>query len=139
MWIQPRTRRQPDLVRRSRPVLIVDDDEDIRTVLRETLHEWGYAAICAADGYEAMSFVQEVTPSTIILDLWMPKMNGFLFRKWLVTQPRLVDVPVIVLTAAGAQGADQLDDVTALYKPVDFDLLNAFLGVHVRTPAAERR
>ena len=139
MWMQARTRRQPELIRRSRPVLIVDDDEDIRTVLRETLHEWGYASICAADGHEAMSFVQEVTPSTIILDLWMPKMNGFLFRKWLMTQHRLVNVPVIVLTAAGAQGADQLDNVTALYKPVDFDLLNAFLGVHVRGPAAERR
>jgi CheY-like chemotaxis protein len=122
-------------MRRSRPVLVVDDDEDIRTVLREMLHEWGYPAICAADGREAMAFVQEITPSTIILDLWMPKMNGFLFRKWQLTQPRLLDVPVIVLTAAGAQGADQLEDVTALYKPVDFDLLRAFLGVHVRARA----
>ena len=134
MWIQPRARWQPDAMRRLRPVLVVDDEPEIRTVLREMLREWGYSTICAADGHEAITCVQKVTPSTIILDLWMPKMNGFLFRKWQLTQPRLADVPVIVLTAAGAQGADQLDDVTALYKPVDFDLLRAFLGVHVRTP-----
>jgi CheY-like chemotaxis protein len=133
MWLPSRTRTPPPkATRRPPPVLVVDDDDDIRTVLRQVLSEWGYSSICAANGYEAMRLVQNVTPSTIILDLWMPKMNGFLFRKWQLTQPYLAGVPVIVLTAAGAQGADQLDDVTALYKPVDFDLLQALLGVQSR-------
>jgi len=131
MWLQPSASSSHPKPR-SRPVLIVDDDEDIRNALREILPTWGYSVIGAADGYEAMTFAREFTPATIILDLFMPKMNGFLFRRWQLAQPNLANVPVIVLTAAGSAGADLLSDVTALYKPVDFDLLHAFLDVHVR-------
>src|SRR5205814_1804454 len=104
MWLQPRASspRKP----RSRPVLIIDDDDDIRDVLREILPTWGYPVISAANGHEAMTFAREFTPATIILDLWMPKMNGFLFRRWQLGQPNLARVPVIVLTAAGPAGAD---------------------------------
>jgi len=114
-----------------RPVLVVDDDEDVRWFLRIALSEWGYSVLCAGDGDEAMAIARKVTPLIIILDLWLPRVSGFAFRAWQLEQRRLRHVPVIVLTAAGPGAADPLSDVAALYKPVDLDLLKALLEVQI--------
>ncbi len=114
-----------------RPILVVEDDEDTRSFLRIALSEWGYPVVGAADGGEAITVVQRVTPSVIILDLWLPRVSGFVFRSWLLDQPRLADVPVILLTAAGPAASDSVPDVATLYKPVDLDLLKALLEVQL--------
>jgi DNA-binding response OmpR family regulator len=122
------------------PILVVDDDEDIRAFLREALLEWGYRVVCADDGDDAMAIARQVVPAAIILDLWLPRVSGFTFRAWQLEQPQLVDVPVIVLTAAGPAAIDRLADVAALHKPVDLDLLRVLLdALQVRPPKAAER
>src|ERR1044071_544952 len=130
MWLGRGTKK-PTMKLPTRPVLVVDDDEDIREFLRSALSEWGYGVLCAADGDEAIAIAQKVTPLIIILDLWLPRVSGFAFREWQLEQWRLSRVPVIVLTAAGPGAADRLSDVAALYKPVDLDLLKALLEVQL--------
>ena len=75
-----------------------------------------------------MAIARGCAPAAIILDLWLPKVNGYTFRAWQLEQPHLVDVPVIVLTAAGPSAVDPIPGVSALYKPLDVDLLKALLG-----------
>jgi DNA-binding response OmpR family regulator len=122
---------RPHSNRPSQLVLIVDDDEDIRSSLHRTLVEWGYRVVCAEDGDDAMAIVQRVTPATIILDLCMPRVSGYAFREWQLAQPTLSRVPVIVLTAAGSNATDDLPGVASLYKPIDVDLLQALLVVQI--------
>jgi DNA-binding response OmpR family regulator len=112
---------------RTPPILVVEDDEDTRSFLEIALSEWGHTVICTADGSEAMRVAEHIRPAAIILDLWLPRVNGFAFRSWLLERPRLMDVPVIVLTAAGPVATDPVPDVAILYKPVNFDLLKAML------------
>jgi DNA-binding response OmpR family regulator len=128
---------------RTPPILVVEDDDDTRSFLEFALSEWGHAVICAADGREAMRLAEHITPAAILLDLWLPRMNGFAFRSWLLEQPRLADVPVILLTAAGPAATDPVPDVAILYKPLDFDLLKAVLEAELApettTPARNAR
>ena len=100
--------------------------------------EWGYEVICAEDGEDAIRMAAKFRPALIVLDLGMPRMNGFAFRTWQLAQPRLADIPVIVLTAEGPQAADRLAGVSALYKPLDVGLLQVFLNLHVQ-PASPRQ
>jgi two-component system response regulator MprA len=109
----------------------VEDDEDTRSFLELVLSEWGYAVLCAEDGIEAMALARHITPALVILDLWLPRLNGFAFRSWLLEQPSLARVPVIVVTAAGPGVADQVQDVATLYKPIDVDLFKALLEVQL--------
>jgi DNA-binding response OmpR family regulator len=138
MWLRRQAKRF-DPKHRLGPILVIDDDEDIRAVVRDALVGWGYDVLCAEDGGEAMAMLRDLVPAAIILDLWMPHVNGFVFREWQLAQRRLADVPVIVLTAAGAAAADSLTDVTALYKPIDFDLLDALLHVQVMATPVHAR
>src|SRR4051812_11661478 len=119
------------------PILVVDDDDEIRMALRRSIMDWGYEVVCAEDGEEAIRIAAKLRPALIVLDLQMPKMSGFAFRTWQLAQPRLAEIPVIVLTAAGPRAADRLVGVSALYKPFDVGLLQVFLNVHVQ-PASPR-
>src|SRR4051794_18313064 len=90
------------------PFLVVDEDDEIRMALRRSIVDWGYEVVCAEDGEEAIRLAAKFRPALIVLDLQMPKMSGFAFRTWQLAQPRLADIPVIVLTAAGPKAADRL-------------------------------
>jgi CheY-like chemotaxis protein len=111
-------------------VLVVDDDEDVRTFLKELLEEEGYAVATAGNGLEALEFTQRTPrqPSCVLLDLMMPVMNGWdVMAKW-QEQGRLPGLPVVVFTAAvntkGPPGA-----VSYLRKPADsMELLDTIRG-----------
>jgi DNA-binding response OmpR family regulator len=130
MWLGS-SRRSSGVRQRTKPILVVEDDEDTRSFLRLTLSEWGHSVVCAADGAEAIAFARQVTPAIVLLDLWLPRVSGFAFRSWLLEQPRLRHVPVILVTAAGATAADPVPDVATLYKPIDVDLLKALIDVQL--------
>ena len=71
-------------------ILIVEDDPDLRLVHSEILSHEGYAVLTAADGVEALELVEnEGPPAMILLDLRMPRMNGWDLAKRLRQQPRL--------------------------------------------------
>lgn len=104
------------------PVLIVDDDTDLRRALSELLEEEGYAVEGAADGRDALAKLQGgLRPGLILLDLMMPGMNGWDFRKAQLDDPELRALPVVVVTASGSDPATiraQLGPVELLAKPI---------------------
>src|SRR5262249_42267112 len=84
-----------------RLVLVVDDDETIRTVMCEVLSDAGYDAVGAADGAEALNRLRGgCAPCVILLDLMMPNMNGWQFRDAQRRDPELAKICTAVMTAA---------------------------------------
>jgi len=110
-------------------ILIVEDDPDSREMFIELLRGGGYFVFAAANGKDAMKFlVGNSLPDAILLDMFMPEMDGWQFRRVQETDPRLAAVPVIVVSAVGAaqNSAVQAGAVGFFQKPVATDeLLNA--------------
>jgi signal transduction histidine kinase/DNA-binding response OmpR family regulator len=104
----------------SRPVLIVEDDEDIRDSLREVLSFEGYHVVTAGNGREALELLQSgVKPSVVFLDLMMPVMNGFEFLDALRKIDFLSTLPVIIVSAWPRE-ADRAPDIQGVIKkPID--------------------
>ena len=80
-------------------ILVVDDEEDTRELLRALLESEGYAVTTAADGEAALARVQETRPDLILLDIMMPEMDGLEVCDHLRFDPATRDVPIIFLTA----------------------------------------
>jgi CheY-like chemotaxis protein len=82
------------------PVLIVEDNADTRDVLERVLAVKRYHAVTAGDGLEALAYLRSGgTASVIILDLRMPNMDGYAFRRALRADPRWAEIPVIIFSA----------------------------------------
>lgn len=89
-------------------ILIVDDEQSIRTLLDYNLKQASYETIVAVDGEEAIHMAVTEQPDLIILDLMLPKIDGIEVCKRL--RHREIDIPIIMLTARG----DELDKVLGL-------------------------
>ncbi len=83
---------------RDKSVLVVDDDQHIRSLLNQELSEAGYRVRLAADGRKALSLIREETPGLVILDVMMPEMNGFDVAAVLKNDPVTMDIPIIILS-----------------------------------------
>jgi DNA-binding response OmpR family regulator len=81
-------------------ILIVDDDEDILRLLRKILEVEGYAVLDARDGEEAIVQVKTHRPDLVVLDLNLPKMDGFVVCEQIKNDPKTARIPVLMLTAA---------------------------------------
>jgi len=88
-------------------VLIVEDDQDIRQLLMFTLVNAGYNVVLAADGTEAWEQALAAMPDVILLDVRMPRMDGFEVLRRLVKNPSTVAIPVIMVTARGERKDQQ--------------------------------
>ncbi len=99
-------------------VLVIDDDEDIRTAMAEILELLGYQVTVAADGQEAVDLLAfGLEPRAIVLDMMMPRMDGWTFLSRIRADPKFHDIPVVVASAAATEfptGADAW-----LQKPFD--------------------
>ena len=84
-----------------RTVLVVDDDESIQATLRDLLEDEGYQVLTANDGLDALDQLTPILPDLILLDLMMPRMDGYAFVEELSRRGLRPAVPVIVLTADG--------------------------------------
>src|SRR5438094_631119 len=81
-------------------VLVVDDDLEIRHALTDILEDEEYAVMVAANGKEALELVEKgTTPDVILLDVMMPVMDGWHFLSARLAHPRLVEVPIIIISA----------------------------------------
>jgi CheY-like chemotaxis protein len=105
-------------------VLIVEDDEDVRDFMDVLLRASGYETMTAANGAIGLEMMEHRRPCLVLLDLMMPVMDGWTFRKRQLADPALATVPVICLTAmySPSEVRQQLS-VRCLAKPVDFDQL----------------
>ncbi len=83
---------------RDKSVLVVDDDQHIRSLLNQELSEAGYRVRLAEDGRKALALIREETPGLVILDVMMPEMNGFDVAAVLKNDPVTMDIPIIILS-----------------------------------------
>jgi CheY-like chemotaxis protein len=107
-------------------VLVVEDDPDIRATLCEALEDNGYSAAGAANGAEALEYLRTAAelPCLILLDLMMPVMDGQTFRTEQRADPKLANIPVVVISAY-RDVERQANDLAAefLSKPVRLETL----------------
>lgn len=112
-------------------VLIVDDDQGVRSLLVDIVEDEGYIPVPVANGRDALAQLTSGSPrpSLILLDLNMPVMSGWEFRAAQQSDPAIADIPVVVLSADRSvlQGAVTINAVDYLPKPIDFDRLLALL------------
>jgi len=118
---------------RAPTILVVDDDEPLRTSIAEVLEDEGYVVRHAANGMQALAdLAASDAPSVILLDLRMPLMDGFEFRARQLKDARIARIPVIAFTADGSVEARTrgMGFAHALKKPLRLDeLLRAVQGV----------
>src|SRR4051794_1199385 len=82
-------------------IMIVDDDLGLRSTLQAVLEDEGYAVVTAVDGLDALDKLAEHTPSLILLDISMPRMDGYALAEELKRRGLRPRVPVLVITADG--------------------------------------
>jgi CheY-like chemotaxis protein len=109
-------------------VMVVDDDESVRSFLAFSLRGEGYSVLTASSAEDALKQLKHTVPNLILLDIMLPNMDGFSMCKTLRTDARLAKTPVLFITAyaeknsveraveAGAQGL--------IEKPIMFDELH---------------
>ena len=114
-------------------ILVVDDDESIRELLRLHLSAAGYEVQVAADAIAAGYLVLRSPPDLIITDVQMPHMDGFEFVAALKADKTLPQIPVIFLTSVeeGDYRGKSLGAVGYLTKPVRADYLLTLVAKHV--------
>jgi CheY-like chemotaxis protein len=114
-----------------RNVLIVEDDADTREMLTALLANEGFHAVAAEDGLEALHLLRTVrhrapdAPCLVLLDLAMPRLGGYEFRRAQLGDPIVAGVPIAVMSGAtdAQERAEKLGAVATLGKPVDFEIL----------------
>jgi CheY-like chemotaxis protein len=82
-------------------ILVVDDEPIVVEIAKRKLQERGYEVAVAHDGLEALEELKKKIPDLILLDIQMPRMNGYTFIMEKVKNPEYAPIPVIVLTAYG--------------------------------------
>jgi CheY-like chemotaxis protein len=118
-------------------VLVVDDDPDLVEAISMKLESKNYQVAKAYDGIEAWDRIQEERPDLIILDVMMPRKNGYVLCDEIKNNPKYQDITVILLTGvASALSSTTLshqDGMTTLAddyipKPIDLDKLMSMIG-----------
>lgn len=107
-------------------ILVVEDDESIRSSLQSLLEMEGYSVQSASNGAEALKILENSgKPDLILLDLMMPVMDGFEFREKMDRLPEMARVPVVVMSADGniSTKKARVKAVDYLKKPVDINVL----------------
>jgi CheY-like chemotaxis protein len=118
------------------PVLLVEDDPDARTLLATVLEDAGWKVRQAENGAEALTILAEEQGrcALILLDLMMPVMNGWDFRRKQRASPALAGIPVLLMSAGAhiASASGDLDAAGTVTKPVEINDLLAKVQRHCR-------
>ncbi len=118
-----------DVAEHASTILVADDEPNVRDVIRLMLAEEGHRLVFAENGAEAFEKAYELVPDLILLDVMMPKMDGYEVCRKLRSEPTVAQVPIIMITALGDtasrirginSGADDF-----ISKPFDFAELTA--------------
>ena len=123
--------RDEGALREATTVLVAEDDEDIRLMMVMLLRMKGYKTAEARDGQETLEVAQELRPDLILVDLQLPRLNGFGVARFVRQHETLHRVPIIVVSAhdpakhralALAAGCNAY-----VQKPIDFDSLDGLI------------
>jgi CheY-like chemotaxis protein len=110
-------------------VLIVEDDADLREMMERMLHLEGFAPLTAPNGQAALEVLLAGAPvKAILLDLMMPVMDGWEFRRQQLANPRIAAIPVVVMSAIDDERAQSIRAVATFRKPLAFDRVIIFLS-----------
>jgi len=110
-------------------ILIVDDDDSIRSLLHQEFSDAGYLVEEATNGKEALTVIRNHRPDLIVLDVMMPEMNGFDVAAILKNDPQTMDIPIIVLSIVQDKARGYRIGVDRyLTKPIDTGKLFTEVG-----------
>lgn len=109
----------------NRRILIVEDDDNIREVVKIALEQEGYEAVVAANGEEAKHVFEVDKPSLVVLDLIMPVMDGIQFLQYMQKEERLQSIPVVVMTASNEWVQRIPPGIRYIKKPFSLDVFLA--------------
>jgi phosphate regulon transcriptional regulator PhoB len=94
---------EPNRERLRQKILVVEDESDIRELLRYNLAQEGFAVEEAADGAEALDRIARRAPDLLVLDLMLPRLSGLELCRRLRSNPESARLPILVVTAKGAE------------------------------------
>jgi CheY-like chemotaxis protein len=121
-------------------ILVIEDDEPIRSLIQHALELEGYTILVAGDGKEGLELLRKVhRPCLILLDLMLPVMNGWEFLEELKRNKgdMLATIPVIITSAAGQAAVSAGQQAQGyIKKPIDLDLLLNQVAKFCGTPEA---
>lgn len=110
-------------------ILVVEDNDDVREMMAVTLELEGHEVSTAVNGRDALNKLRAgERPCVILLDLMMPVMNGWEFRRAIERDPILKSVPVVIVSAATAELLHNADAAAYLAKPLDMEQLLHVVG-----------
>ena len=120
-------------------ILIVDDEADLVSVLRIGLEIEGFEVIAASDGEEGLRKAREERPDLVVLDLMLPKLDGYRVCRALKFDERYRGLPIVILSArSGEQDRRLAFDMGAdafVTKPYDMAALVKLIRTRLRTPS----
>lgn len=106
-------------------ILLVDDEQDIVETLKFVLESEGYTCFCAYNGEDGLKLAKEIVPDLMVLDVMMPKINGFKISRLLKYDAKYKNIPIIMLTARSQESDKQIGEETGadvyITKPFDLD------------------
>ncbi len=110
----------------SKRILVVEDQEDNRAILRDLLQSVGYELVEAVNGEEALSIALEHKPDLILMDIQRPVVDGYEATRRIKAEPALQEIPVIAVTSYALSGDEEKaraagcdDYVTKPFSPRD--------------------
>ncbi len=121
-------------------ILVVDDDDSIRSLLRQEFIEAGYLVEETTNGKEALNIIRDHHPDLIVLDVMMPEMNGFDLAAILKNDPQTMDIPIIVLSIVQDKARGYRIGVDRyLTKPIDTAKLFTEVGALLEQGKSRRK
>lgn len=117
----------------AKSILVVEDYDDIRTMMKIMVELFGYKVIEARDGYEAIEKVKEKCPDLILMDIAMPLMDGLAAARIIKTFENCSNIPVIAVTSYRNMREEALEAgcVEVIDKPIEFPHLKSVLAAHL--------
>ncbi|HYD48579.1 MAG TPA: response regulator [Terriglobales bacterium] len=115
------------------PVLVIDDQPDLRTSLADFIRDHGYGVETAANGWEALQKLRAgLRPCIIVMDLMMPEMNGFMFRTQQMLDPQLANIPVVAHSGVRelSRYAQLLEANAYIEKPAELEYVMSVIRKH---------
>lgn len=111
-------------------ILVVDDRKELLNVMSDLLEHEGFSVRTAQNGLDALDRMKsDPHISLVLLDLWMPVMDGWEFLRRKKAEPDIAAIPVVVISAIPPADLDGVE--TVLRKPIDFDQLMETVRRHV--------
>jgi CheY-like chemotaxis protein len=122
-------------------ILVVDDQADARDMMQQLLSSCGFLVHTAIDGVDAITVAQRVLPSLILMDLMMPRMDGYEATRRLKADTRTRAIPVLAFSASALTNGRQLAQTAGcedlLPKPCDLDRLVSEVRKRVSTAGCQ--